>query len=192
MNTVTRLLAAYRAGDPGAFDRLVPLVYDDLRRLARARVRRLPRGGTIDTTALVHEAYVKLVEHDGAAFNDRGHFLAVCAVAMRQVLVDYARRRSRAKRGGGATAVALDGLDDRIGRDLRHILDVDVALGRLAAADPRLARVVECRYFTGFSEEETAEALGTSVRTVQRDWLKARAWLRAELDRPAVRPDPAA
>jgi RNA polymerase sigma factor (TIGR02999 family) len=181
MNTITELLAAHREGQPGAFDRLVPLVYQDLLRLARRQRRRVGAGETLNTTALVHEAYAKLAGSGGAGFGDRGHFLAAAAVAMRHLLVDYARHRSRGKRGGGARPVPLDDVDERIGRDARHILDVDLALGRLAASEPRLARVVECRYFAGLSEAETAEALGSSLRTVQRDWLKAKAWLRTEL-----------
>jgi len=181
MNTITHLLAAHRAGEPDAFDRLVGLVYGDLRRVARAQRRRGGPNDTLNTTALVHEAYAKIVDQDGARFNDRGHFLAVAAVAMRQILVDHARRRTRDKRGGGAAHAPLDELEERVGRDARHILDLDLALNRLATYDARQARVVECRYFAGLSEQETAEALGVSLRTVQREWLKARAWLRHEL-----------
>lgn len=181
VNTITGLLAAHRAGDAGAFDRLVALVYRDLQRLARGQRRRAGAGGTLNTTALVHEAWARLVEHEGGGFADRGHFLAVAAIAMRQLLVDHARHRSREKRGGGADHVAIDGLADRLGRDARHILDLDLALTRLASHDPRQARVVECRYFAGLTEQETAEALELSLRTVQREWLKARAWLRREL-----------
>jgi RNA polymerase sigma factor (TIGR02999 family) len=181
MSTITDLLAAHRAGQPDAFDRLVPLVYQDLLRLARRQRRRLPAGETLNTTALVHEAYAKLAGADKVGFGDRGHFLAASAVAMRHLLVDYARHRTRRKRGGGARPVPLDDHDERVGRDARQVLDVDLALDRLAAHDARLARVVECRYFAGLSEAETAEALGSSLRTVQRDWLKAKAWLRQEL-----------
>jgi len=178
---VTELLAAYRDGDRHAFEQLIPIVYADLRRLARAQLRRLRPGQTLDTTALVHEAYLKLVDQKRVAFQDRGHFLAVSAMAMRQLVVDRARHRHRDKRGGGAVHEPLDGIEDRVGRDARWLLDLDVALDRLATVDPRMARVVECRYFAGLSEAETAEALGVSLRTAQREWLKARAWLRAEL-----------
>ena len=123
VNTITGLLAAHRAGDAGAFDRLVSLVYRDLQRLARGQRRRAGAGGTLNTTALVHEAWAKIVEHEGGGFADRGHFLAVAAVAMRQLLVDHARHRTREKRGGGADHVALDGIEERLGRDARHILD---------------------------------------------------------------------
>lgn len=181
MNTITDLLAAHRAGEPDAFNRIVDHVYADLQRIARIQRRRGGPAETMNTTALVHEAYARLADVEGGRFNDRGHFLAVAAVAMRQILVDYARHRSRDKRGGGAAHAPLDELEERIGRDARHILDLDLALTRLAAHAPRMARVVECRYFGGLSEPETAEALGLSLRTVQREWLKARAWLRTEL-----------
>lgn len=184
MNTITHLLAAHRDGVPDAFGQLVGLVYADLQRIARGQRRRMGAGETLNTTALVHEAYAKIVDHAGARFADRGHFLAISAVAMRQILVDHARHRTRDKRGGGAAPVPLDEMDERVGRDARHILELDIALGRLAEHDSRLARVVECRYFAGLTEEETAEALEISVRTVQREWLKARAWLRRELAGP--------
>ncbi len=183
MTGVTDLLAAHRGGDAGAFERMIPLVYADLRRLARLQLRRMRPGETLDTTALVHEAYLKLVDQDRAVYQDRGHFLAVSAIAMRQLIVDHARHRGRDKRGGGAVHEPIDELAERLGRDARQILDLDMALDRLAAIDRRLARVVECRYFAGFSEAETAEALGVSLRTAQREWLKARAWLRQELGR---------
>jgi RNA polymerase sigma factor (TIGR02999 family) len=181
MTDVTALLDAYRAGDRAAFDRIVPIVYADLRRLARAQLRRLRPGDTLDTTALVHEAYLKLVDQRPGALQDRGHLLAVSAVAMRQLLVDHARRRLRDKRGGGAIHSPIEDEAYRIGRDVRAVLDVDLALQKLAEVDARQARVVECRYFAGLSESETAEALGVSVRTAQREWLKAKAWLRREL-----------
>ena len=183
MNTITHLLAAHHDGAPGAFGQLVGLVYADLQRIARGQRRRAGGGDTLNTTALVHEAYAKIVDQAGARFADRGHFLAVAAVAMRQILVDHARHRARDKRGGGAPHAPFDEMDERVGRDARHLLDLDLALGRLADHDARLARVVECRYFAGLTEEETAEALDISVRTVQREWLKARAWLREELGR---------
>jgi len=181
VSTITHLLAAHRDGVPDAFGQLVGLVYADLQRVARGQRRRMGAGETLNTTALVHEAYAKIVDQAGARFADRGHFLAIAAVAMRQILVDHARHRTRDKRGGGAVHAPLDEVEERIGRDARHVLELDMALGRLAEHDARLARVVECRYFAGLTEEETAEALEVSVRTVQREWLKARAWLRHEL-----------
>jgi RNA polymerase sigma factor (TIGR02999 family) len=181
VSDVTALLQAHRGGEPGAFDRLVPLVYEDLRRVARAQLRRLRVGETLDTTGLVHEAYLRLVDPARATWQDRGHFLAVSAVAMRQILIDHARQRSRLKRGGGEAHVTFDEGLAAVTADAERLLDVDRALETLAVTEPRLARIVECRYFGGLSEQETADALGLSLRTAQRDWLKARAWLRARL-----------
>jgi len=179
-STVTTLLEAHGRGAEGAFDRLVPLVYEDLRRLARAQLRRLRGADTLDTTGLVHEAYMRLVDQTRATWRDRGHFLAVSAIAMRQILIDHARSRHRLKRGGDVLQVTLD---ERVAvsRDAAGLLELDQALERLGQIDPRLVRVVECRHFAGYSEEETAQTLGVSVRTAQRDWLKAKAWLRQEL-----------
>lgn len=184
---VTGLLRAYREGDRSAFDRLVPLVYDDLRRVARRQLRRGRGGQTLNTTGLVHEAYLKLADRTGAAMEDRGHLLAVSAAAMRQVIISHARRHAAAKRGGGDRPVTLE--EDRIGveRQAEQLLALDDALTRLAGRNERLGRVVECRYFAGLSEEETAQALGTSLRTAQRDWMRARAWLREELGAPPPR-----
>lgn len=178
---VTELLMAFRDGDRGAFDRLVPLVYDDLRKVARAQLRRGRPGATLDTTVLVHELYLKMADQRRLDARDRGHFLAISAHAMRQVIADYARRRTAAKRGGDSDPMPLDEAPEIADREARWLLDVDQALERLAARDERMARVVECRFFAGFSEEETAAALDTSLRTVQRDWMRARAWLKEEL-----------
>jgi RNA polymerase sigma factor (TIGR02999 family) len=179
---ITRLLHAYEAGDRTAFDQLVPLVYDELRRLARSHLRRVPGGHTLNTTGLVHEAYLKLAKSPGLRLNDRGHLMAVTACAMRQVLVSRARARLRAKRGSGDQAVELD--ESRLGQetDAGQLIDLDRALGGLRERDERLAGIFECRYFGGLSEEETAEALGMSLRSVQRGWMRARAFLRAELE----------
>jgi RNA polymerase sigma factor (TIGR02999 family) len=179
---ITELLIAHGAGDAAALDRLVPLVYGDLRRVAGAQLRRHRPGDTLNTTGLVHEAYVRLVDQSRASWRDRGHFFAVSALAMRQIVVDYARRRGRQKRGGDQMIVSFD--EEAMhpaAREAGRLLDIDAALEKLAKHDRRLARVVECRFFAGFTEEETAEALGVSVRTAQREWYKARAWLRAEL-----------
>ncbi len=178
---VTALLRAYGDGDKGAFDRLVPLVYDDLRRLARRQMRRMPSAHTLDTTGLVHEAWLKLADQSRAAYADRGHFLAVAARAMRQVVIDYARRKLAQKRGAGAIAVELRDDHASVQHQAEWLLTVDHALRRLGAKSPRLVQVVECRYFAGLSEEESAIALGVSLRTAQREWLRARAWLREEL-----------
>lgn len=178
---VTRLLIAYRQGDESAFDELVPLVYDDLRRIARQQLARLRPGATLDTTALVHEAYLKLVDRRLAELADRDHFLAIAARAMRDLLVDEARRRGAAKRGGARPPVSLDRVTLGVDEQIDTLLAIDRALTRLGALAPRLTRVFECRYFAGLSEEETARSLDLPLRTVQRDWMKSKAWLRREL-----------
>jgi RNA polymerase sigma factor (TIGR02999 family) len=178
---ITELLQAHRGRGPGALSQLVPLVYEDLRRIARAQMRRTARGASLDTGALVHEAYVKLVDQRRATWNDRRHFFAVAALAMRQIVVDHARQRGRRKRGGGEHPVTLLDAPDGKPQDLDRILAIDQALKRLEEIDARMVRVVECRYFAGLNEQETADALDTSVRTVQREWFKARAWLREQL-----------
>ena len=180
---VTLLLRALREGDDGAFDRLIPLVHDELRTIARAHLRRRGRPGTLDTHGLVHEAYLKMAGAADLDVRDRGHLLAVAARAMRQVLVDLARARLAAKRGAAAVPITLE--EERLpgsGGHVERLLDLDRALDRLAREEPRLAKVVECRYFAGLSEEETAAALSTSLRTAQREWLRARAWLRREIE----------
>ena len=163
-------------------DRLMTLVYDELRAVARRQLRRWRRGQTLDTTALVHEAYLRLVDQAGATWQDRAHFLSVAGVAMRHILVDAARRRAAKKRGGEELRVALDEAElGRSGSDpdsyAVEILALDAALTSLAARNERLSRLVELRYFAGLTEEETAQTLGTSGRTVRRDWQKARAFL---------------
>ncbi|HEY7820231.1 MAG TPA: sigma-70 family RNA polymerase sigma factor [Vicinamibacteria bacterium] len=182
---ITQLLQAYAGGDRGAFDELLPMIYDELRRIARQQLRRTNRGATLDTNGLVHEAYLKLAGQKGIRVEDRGHFLAIAARAMRQIIVSRARARLATKRGGGAYPVTLD--EGRIASDDREVsflLDVDRVLEELRVRDERLARTVECRFFAGLSEEETAEALGVSLRTAQRNWMRARAWIRAELQVP--------
>ncbi|HKA36875.1 MAG TPA: ECF-type sigma factor [Thermoanaerobaculia bacterium] len=186
---ITDLLLAHARGDGEAFSLLVPLVYDDLRRIARRSIRRSGGARTIDTTGLVHEAYLKLVDQTRAGYRDRSHFFAVAARAMRQILVDEARRRFAGKRGGGVTAITLE--EERhggISADADWLLSLEEALESLARLDPRLPRVVECRFFAGLSEEETADALGVSTRTVQRDWMRAKAWLREEMGPPPPAP----
>jgi RNA polymerase sigma-70 factor, ECF subfamily len=130
----------------------------------------------------VHEAYLRLVDQDQASWQDRAHFLAVSAMAMRQILIDYARRRQRQKRGGAWLQTSLGEGTAAVHHDIEQVLAIDRALERLGAVAPRLVKVVECRYFAGYSEQETAEALGVSLRTAQREWLKARAWLREALE----------
>ncbi|HET8643915.1 MAG TPA: ECF-type sigma factor [Vicinamibacteria bacterium] len=181
---ITRLLRAYEAGDEEAFNRLVPLVYDELRGIARGQRRRGPGLASIDTTALVHEAYLKLAGAEQLSVADRAHLLAVAASAMRQVLIDRARGRLRAKRGAGQVADELEDHDFPVAYSPEWLIDLDRALALLRRHDERLVRVFECRFFGGLSEAETAEALGIPLRTVQRDWMRARAWLRAELGEP--------
>ena len=180
---VTELLLAYRQGDGEAFGRIVPLVYDDLRRVARRQLGRGNPDRVLDTTSLVHESYLKMVDQKRVDWQDRGHFLACAAQAMRQVIITYARRRNAAKRGGGNMQQTTLDADRHIAIDQQAewLVALDDALGRLEQWNPRLARVVECRFFAGLSEEETAAALNVSLRTAQRDWMKARAWLQEEL-----------
>lgn len=178
---LTQLLLAHQRGEEGAFDRLVAAVYDDLRRIARRQLdRRFAQ--TLNPTGLVHEAYLKLADQDGVPWRDRGHFFAIASRAMRQILVDHARRRMAGKRGGGVHQTDLDGVDQAVERDAAQVLAIEQALGRLTDLDPALTAVVECRYFAGLTEPETAEALSVSLRTVQRLWARARAWLKVELD----------
>jgi len=162
---------------------LMPIFYQDIRRLARRERRRVSAGVTLQTTALVHEAYLKL--RGSAEFNDREHFLRAAALAMRHVLVSHARERLAAKRGGGEIAVSLDEAPDLAVDDDAVLLEINEALERLAKINPRLAYVVECRFFAGFDDAETAIALGLTDRTVRRDWIKARAWLSRELGQQA-------
>ena len=166
---------------PGDTDDLLRLAYQEIKAIARRERRRLSGGETLVTTALAHEAYLRL--SSTGRFQSRGHLLATAAVAMRRILVDRVRTQLAAKRGGGVAASGLDELRDFAVEDETTVLGVSDALERLTLLNPRLTQVVECRFFAGFSELETAEALGTSVRTVQRDWAVARAWLKKELGR---------
>jgi RNA polymerase sigma factor (TIGR02999 family) len=176
---VTRLLIAWREGDEQAPGELFTVLYQELRGLAHALLRRQRHQESLPTTGLVHEAYLKLANRSRLDLRDRGHFLALAARAMRQVVVDHARRRAAGKRGG-AIAV-LDEEKAAAGLPTVDILALDEALSRLEGLEPRLSRIVEMRFFAGFSVEETAGALGLSERTVKRDWQKARAFLHAEL-----------
>lgn len=178
---VTVLLHRMHAGDPAALDRLLPLVYDELRAAARRALAREQPGHTLHATDLVHEAYFKLVGAGATPWQDRAHFHAVAARSMRQVLVEHARRRLADKRGGGAAHVTLGDAEAAAPVDDAELVALDDALGRLDRLQPRLRALVEYRYFGGLSERETAEVLGVSERTVQRDWARARAWLHKEL-----------
>ena len=171
---VTRLLEAAEAGDGGALDRLVPLVYEDLRRVAHRHLDREGGGHTLQTTALIHEAYLKIAAGGSVSATSRAHFLAIAARAMRQVLVDYARKRKAAKRGGGVISVTLGDEPRPADASAEDLLALDEALEQLG---PRQRQVIECRFFGGMEEKDIAAALGVSERTVRRDWVKARAWL---------------
>jgi RNA polymerase sigma factor (TIGR02999 family) len=191
---ITGLLAGWAAGDAGALDRLVPLVYADLRRIARGHLRRERDDHTLQSTALVHEAFVRLAQQRGVVCRSRGEFFGWMSMLMRRILVDHARGRNAAKRGEGAVLLRLDDLhassqhlaDDDSSRWL-DILHLDQALQRLAGLDERQGRVVELRFFGGLSVEQTAEALQVSVTTVKREWATARAWLLRELGRRTER-----
>jgi len=178
---VTSLLEKLRDGDEAALERLLPLVYEELRRIAQRHLRRQSVGHTLNTTALVHEAYIKMVDQTSAAWADRTHFFAVAACAMRQVLINHAHKHSTAKRGGGWRRIPFDETLLPVDDQAEMLLALDEALTRLAGLNERLSRVVELRFFGGMTEEEVATALGVSDRTVRRDWLKARMWLYTEL-----------
>ena len=178
---ITQLLHRHRAGDRAAFDDLTSLVYQRLRQTARRQVARGWAGRTLDTTALAHEAYLQLRGETSVEWQDRRHFFAIAARVMRRILVDHARHRGAQKRGGGQLAIDLDRAGLSEDTQLELVLAVDEAVKRLEAFNERLARVVECRYFAGLTEEETASAIDSSLRTVQRDWTRARAWLQKEL-----------
>ncbi|MGH7540621.1 MAG: sigma-70 family RNA polymerase sigma factor [Gemmatimonadota bacterium] len=178
---VTRLLQAWSSGDAEAFDRLIEVVYEDLRRIAHRHLRGERGNHTLDTCALVHECYVNLIGKPGGEWQNRAQFYAVASKVMRRILVDYARRRSARKRGGDRIHVTWDGGVGEEERDLDQLLSLDEALTSLAELDPRLGDVVECRFFGGMSTEETARALDVSRRTIERDWSRARAYLYREL-----------
>lgn len=178
---VTRFLLAYGDGDRSAFDQMLPLVYSELRRIARRQLRRLRPGDTLDTTGLVHEAYVKLLGQQPATWNGRGHFFAIAARAMRQILVNYALHKQTLKRSSHQVDADIESAEAvSIGPE-GQLLELNAALEKLELVDQRLPRVVECRFFAGMTEEETAVALNVSLRTVQRDWKLARGWLQEVL-----------
>jgi RNA polymerase sigma factor (TIGR02999 family) len=178
---VTMLLEELSGGDRSALDELVPIVYDDLRNLAHRQLRRERADHTLDTTALVHEAYVKLARVERLTLKDRSHFFAVCAQAMRRILVNYARDRSRLKRGGASVHLPIEDVVVAARERPDDLLLADQAISRLEELNERHARVVEYRVFGGMSVEETADVLGVSEATVKRDWASARAWLNREL-----------
>ena len=180
---IAQLLADWANHDPAARERLVPIVYDELRRLAHHYMRGERAGHTLQTTALVNEVYLRLAGIDGLQWRNRAHFFAMVATLMRRVLVDYGRQRQRDKRGAGVSVVTLD--ENAVAPQAAvDIIALDEALERLAAVDPQQSRVVELRFFAGLSVEETAEAIGISPATVKRDWATAKLWLYAELGTP--------
>jgi RNA polymerase sigma factor (TIGR02999 family) len=193
---ITGLLKAHASGDADALDLLLPRVYDELRGIARGRLRREGSGHTLAPTELVHQAFLKLVPLERVDWQSRAHFFAIASRAMRNVLIDHAERRRAAKRGGGAAVLSLESdaaVEGEAGIDLDELIALGQALQRLEQLEARQARVVECRFFGGLSLDETAEALAISPATVSRDWTFARAWLHRELasvSLPHQPPDP--
>ena len=181
---VTQILNRIESGDPQAANQLLPLVYEELRKLAASRMSRESAGQTLQPTALVHEAFMRLVGNDaGQEWDNRGHFFAAAAEAMRRILIDNARRRNSLKQGGDKARHDIRDDDAVLNPDdSETLLALDEALTRLAAADPELARMVKLRYFTGLTIEETAKVLGVSPRTTKRNWAYARAWLKRAMD----------
>ena len=183
---VTELLVRWRGGDREALDCLLPIVYDELRRIARHYLQGERPGHTLQSTALVNEAYVRMVAQDFPQWQNRAHFFAVAAQLMRQILVDHARSHRASKRGGSVFKVALDEAEEQpLATDL-DIVALDDALKNLAEMDPQQSKVVELKFFAGLSIDDTAEVLGISSSTVKRDWITARAWLYRELDRSSA------
>ena len=183
---VTSLLLRWRGGDKAALDALMPLVYDELRRLARHYLQRERADHTLQSTALVHEAYARLIGQNSPDWQNRAHFFGVAAQLMRQILVDYARSHRAAKRGGSVCKLPLDDADSHASKADIDVIALDDALQSLAKLDPQQSRVVELRFFAGLSIEDTSEVLGLSPSTVKRDWNTARVWLYRELDRTAT------
>jgi RNA polymerase sigma factor (TIGR02999 family) len=183
MSDVTRILASIEQGDPQAAEKLLPLVYDELRKLAAARLAQEKPGQTLQATALVHEAYIRLVGREGAApaephlWSSRGHFFAAAAEAMRRILVESARRKASEKGGGGRQRQLLDEIELSTAEDARELVALDEALIRLAEVDAAAANLVKLRYFAGLTTEQTAASLGISVRTAYNTWIYARSWL---------------
>lgn len=182
LHAVTQLLKAASDGQPNALGDLLPLVYDELRRIAHGQLRRERQNHTLNTTALVHEAYLKLIDQSEVSWQNRAHFYGVAAQAMRRILIDYARTRTRLKRGGNQQRISLkESLGLFSDEQSEELLALDESLQRLESINPRHGRIVECRFFGGLTIEETAAALDVSTATVSRDWQLARAWLKRDL-----------
>ncbi|HET7374635.1 MAG TPA: ECF-type sigma factor [Gemmatimonadaceae bacterium] len=179
--TIDARFSSPDAAGLAALERLVPIVYDELRRLAHRHLEREPTGHTLTTTDLVHQAYLQLAGQTHTEWRNESHFMAVAAIAMRRILVDHARAHASAKRGGALRRVPIDSVDLATDERAELLVALDEALERLRLLDARQARVVECRFFAGMSEEQTADALEIAVRTVRRDWTKARSWLYREI-----------
>lgn len=187
MSDVTQILSAIDEGDPHAADALLPLVYEELRTLAAARLAKEKPGQTLQPTALVHEAYMRLVDHDRAQrWNSRGHFFAAAAESIRRILVERARKKGRLKRGGAVKRVNLESLDLADDTDSARLVELDEALTKLAEAAPEKATLVKLRYFAGLTVDEAAKALGISASTADRHWAYARAWLHREMANPGT------
>ena len=180
---ISRLLTAWSDGEQQALDQLMPQVYQQLRAMAARQLRDERPNHSLQVTGLVHEAFMKLVQQEGVQWTNRSHFYAVASTAMRRILVDYARRRRAGKRGGGAEEISLDHVQLAVNPAV-DLIDLEDCLARLEELDPQQAKVVELRYFAGCTLEEVAEVLQISPSTVQREWRFAKAWLRAELERP--------
>jgi RNA polymerase sigma factor (TIGR02999 family) len=174
---ITRLLASARGGDPASMNEVFGLVYEELWSIARRERRRLGPEQSLNTTAVIHEAYMRLANAPNASWQDRRHFFAVASMAMRQILVDYARRRHAQKRGGDAARITLEEVDAAVEARADELLELDAALEQLAATEPRLARLVEMRFFAGLTMDEIASVLGVAKRSLERDWQKAKAFL---------------
>ena|SRR5687767_6568724 len=182
-NEITQMLIAWNQGDQRARDELTPIIYDELRRLARGFLRRERPGHTLQPTALVHEAFLRLIDQSHVNWQNRAHFFGAASRLMRQILINHAEARRAAKRGGGAERVSLEDIDHSTPKQDIDLIALDEALRRLERLDPQQGRIVEMRYFSGLTVEEIAEAIGVSPATVKRDWSVARAWLRRELSR---------
>ncbi len=183
---VTRMLRAASHGDPQAAADLLPLVYSELRKLAHARMAKTPPGNTLQPTALVHEAYMRLIGGD-PSWDSRGHFFAAAALAMRRILVEQARRKASKKHGGGRKRIDIDAMEPAIDPPSENVLALDEAMTQLEQADPRQAKIVMLRYFAGLTTEETAATLGVSTRTVEREWRFARTFLFVLLSTPETK-----
>jgi len=182
---ITRLLVDWGSGDQAALDELIPLVYDELRRLAARYMRRESQGHTLQTSALINEAYLRLVDQKNVQLQNRAHFFGFASQLMRHILVDHARSRSRIKRGGGVQMVSL-AEQAVISNDVAEVIALDDALKNLAEMDPRKAQIVEMKFFGGLTNEEVAEVLKVTSRTVEREWRKAKAWLHRAISKTAT------